>query len=243
VKSTGTACHSWDSRQVTYDVDGKAIPSKDYEPISEMIWNLIEEAMEYSDQNCTSIPASVSLWDYLMEKANELFPEAERSKSKEHFRHEAEMWGAFVGSSVKRQSLKHFWMEKCLEGENPFVSGTYQKVLQQIATPALKQADLKLNTQVVRVDSDALEHAVLVETADGATAQYDQVVLTTPLGWLKRNKDQAFVPPLPAKLRNAIENISYGTLDKVRAGIDVFLRLNLTHLKRCILRSPELGGI
>lgn len=28
----------------------------------------------------------------------------------------SDMWGAFVGGNVKRQSLKFFWLEECLEG-------------------------------------------------------------------------------------------------------------------------------
>jgi hypothetical protein len=28
----------------------------------------------------------------------------------------SEMWGAFVGSPISRQSLKFFWLEECIEG-------------------------------------------------------------------------------------------------------------------------------
>jgi hypothetical protein len=38
--------------------------------------------------------------------------------------------------------------------------------------------------------------------------------VTAPLGWLKINKD-AFDPPLPDRLNQAIENIGYGCLEKV----------------------------
>ncbi|KAK0310734.1 hypothetical protein LTR01_003889 [Friedmanniomyces endolithicus] len=44
--------------------------------------------------------------------------------------------------------------------------------------------------------------------------EFDEVVVTAPLGWLKRNKE-AFRPALPARLSQAICNIGYGTLDKV----------------------------
>lgn len=28
----------------------------------------------------------------------------------------AQMWGAFVGDPIARQSLKFFWLEECIEG-------------------------------------------------------------------------------------------------------------------------------
>jgi len=40
------------------------------------------------------------------------------------------------------------------------------------------------------------------------------VVVTCPLGWLKRNKG-AFTPKLPPRLLDAIDNISYGRLEKI----------------------------
>ena len=40
------------------------------------------------------------------------------------------------------------------------------------------------------------------------------MVMTAPLGWLQKNK-QTFYPPLPSRLSQAIDNIGYGTLEKV----------------------------
>lgn len=44
--------------------------------------------------------------------------------------------------------------------------------------------------------------------------QFDEVVVTSPLGWLKRNLE-AFDPALPARLSQAIQSIGYGCLEKV----------------------------
>ncbi|KAL9625894.1 MAG: hypothetical protein Q9204_007755, partial [Flavoplaca sp. TL-2023a] len=38
--------------------------------------------------------------------------------------------------------------------------------------------------------------------------------MTAPLGWLKHNTN-AFQPPLPPRLQTAIQNVSYGALEKV----------------------------
>jgi hypothetical protein len=53
-----------------------------------------------------------------------------------------------------------------------------------------------------------------VKTTDGQVLEFDEVVVTCPLGWLKRNP-QAFFPPLPDRLSKAIQNIGYGCLEKV----------------------------
>jgi len=43
---------------------------------------------------------------------------------------------------------------------------------------------------------------------------FDEVIMTAPLGWLKLHQE-AFTPPLPLKITNAINHISYGRLEKV----------------------------
>jgi hypothetical protein len=57
---------------------------------------------------------------------------------------------------------------------------------------------------------------VTVVTGDGNRQVFDGVVMTTPLGWLKRNK-AAFMPGLGRRLLNAIDSISVGHLEKVSA--------------------------
>jgi len=62
--------------------------------------------------------------------------------------------------------------------------------------------------------TDSENPKTLLRTICGSTQVFDEVVITAPLGWLKRNKS-AFVPPLPARISQAIDNISYGRLEKV----------------------------
>jgi hypothetical protein len=57
---------------------------------------------------------------------------------------------------------------------------------------------------------------VNVVTDDGRRQTFDGVVMTTPLGWLKRNKE-GFTPSLDRRLLDAIDSISVGHLEKVSA--------------------------
>jgi hypothetical protein len=223
-KETGTLTSSWDGRQAVFDETGHLLPDKDTAEYGELVWSVIEQAMEYSNEHTATIPASKSLMDFFEEKSKELFPSElegesanpETLRKRKQFLGLAEMWGAFVGSPIERQSLKFFWLEECIDGENLFVAETYHKVLARIAEPALKGADIKYEHKVTKTVSIGSEEELRVELelADGGKMEFDEVVMTAPLGWLKRNKS-AFEPELPGRLCQAIDAIGYGHLDKV----------------------------
>lgn len=48
----------------------------------------------------------------------------------------------------------------------------------------------------------------------GGQFQFDEIVMTAPLGWLQKHQD-AFVPAIPERLTKAINSIGYGCLEKV----------------------------
>jgi len=101
---------------------------------------------------------------------------------------------------------------------NCFVSSTYQKILEFVSKAALKYANVRFKQPVVGIEAEPrgnkADHQVILSTADGQKYEFDEVVVTCPLGWLKRNKS-AFAPDLPPRLIRAINNISYGRLEKV----------------------------
>ncbi|OAX78303.1 hypothetical protein ACJ72_07390, partial [Emergomyces africanus] len=99
-----------------------------------------------------------------------------------------------------------------------FVASTYKKIIATVAAPALKRAEIHLNEPVVKIEAQprvsGTNHEVRVTTSTGTQFVFDELVTTFPLGWLKQNKS-AFQPALPPILSNAIDNISYGQLEKV----------------------------
>ncbi|KAH0537688.1 hypothetical protein FGG08_005553 [Glutinoglossum americanum] len=146
----------------------------------------------------------------------------------------AQSWGAFIGDPVDRQSLKFFWMEECCDGgkRNEFPSQIQHKpliaddrkqktfslppILDCVAKLPLLAADVQLSKRVTDIESQNNSNGerVVVTTEDGETQIFDEIVMTTPLGWLKRNKE-AFTPPISPRLTKAIDSISYGHLEKV----------------------------
>lgn len=80
----------------------------------------------------------------------------------------------------------------------------------------LDKADISLNTIVKSIAyREGAEGKVALDLHNGTREEFDDVVVTAPLGWLQKNKTKAFDPPLPASLAAAIDAISYGCLEKV----------------------------
>lgn len=240
---------NWDGRQSVFDHLGKHITDKDAADNTEHVWSIIEQAMKLSNEDSANIPSEKSLYDFFKEQVLNLFPtKTEESDDRvmngkqKTILQMAEMWGAFVGSPIQRQSLKFFWLEECIDGENLFVAGTYEKVLAKIAEPALK-ATIKLEQVVKKIVSNGEgdNPRIVVKTEGEHDEVFDEVVMTAPLGWLKRNMG-AFVPELPRRLQEGIEAISYGHLDKVRS-LQHSLSSSFTDATRCTSTFQQPSGM
>lgn len=98
-----------------------------------------------------------------------------------------------------------------------FVASNYSAILERISRPALERASIKLATKVVAIEAPTErlpDHPILVVTEDGARLEFDEVVMTTPLGWLQNHLDR-FKPPLPQRLESAIHHLKLSQLEKV----------------------------
>lgn len=104
--------------------------------------------------------------------------------------------------------------------ENLFVANTYRAILARIARTALAKAEIRLSTKATsfHYNQSQPQNPQVTITTTGLTTRntetFDEVIVTAPLGWLKRNL-ATFHPPLPPRLTTAIANVSYGRLEKV----------------------------
>ncbi len=98
--------------------------------------------------------------------------------------------------------------------ENLFCASTYRNILDRIAKPALENAVIRLGDQVNYVKTSRHFNKVYSTMGPQNGSTFDEVIVTTPLGWLQKHKD-IFDPPLPERLSQAIDAIGYGTLEKV----------------------------
>ena len=95
------------------------------------------------------------------------------------------------------------------------MASTHKKVLARVAEKALKNAEIHLSTKVVAIEchNEEADPRIVIKT-DGGMFESDEVVVTVPLGCLKRNT-LIFSPALPAPIVRAIQNTSYSRLEKV----------------------------
>jgi hypothetical protein len=215
-----------------FDQNGYPLSPQKATEFFDIVWAIISEAFKYSNENCASIPPELSLRDFFEEKMKERGLEGEERKLVMQI---GEMWGAFIGDPWERQSLKYFWLEECLDGgesislqsillnhtnsqtENFFVASNHSAILRAVAKTALTKAKIHFNTKVIGINSTAgtpTSPKVSITTEDNQTFVFDELILTVPLGCLKR-KSPTFTPQLPSPLVRAIENTSYSSLEKV----------------------------
>ncbi|KAL2118592.1 hypothetical protein VTJ04DRAFT_8252 [Mycothermus thermophilus] len=229
VRETKTKTGDWDAHSYVFDEDGNLLPKEEGEKFSTMMWDIIQDAFEYSNKFGHEIDPEESLLDFFRRNVAVRIPDGEEGceRKRRILLQMAELWGNFVGSPLSTQSLKFFWLEECIEGENLFCAGTYNKVLEKVAQPAIDGADIHYQTRVAGIHGKSIGRTgtVKVTTTDGRVFEFDELVVTCPLGWLKQNP-QAFSPPLPDRLSKAIQNIGYGNLEKVYLSFPTAFWLN-----------------
>ncbi|KAJ5174491.1 uncharacterized protein N7482_000368 [Penicillium canariense] len=215
-EATQTVTYDPEGRNISISRDGNLIDEETAAKAAEFMWATIEEAFQYSNQHGDTIPPERSLYDFFQEKLEQTqFSQEEKQICLDS----CKFWGTYVGDPIERQSLKFFYLEECIDGNNYFVASTYKRILEHVSKTALSQADIRFQQPVVSIyapprDGEHAQHQVTVSTATGERYSFDEVVITCPLGWLKRNTG-AFSPALPGRLLEAITSISYGRLEKV----------------------------
>ena len=134
--------HTFEQSCPVIDPDGQMLPQSEADQLQDSLWQLIDQATEHSKEHKAVIPSGKSLYDYGVERADEIFgpsapveytsddsgkPAASRMESgrirwkgheqrKELFLSMLHMWGSFIGTCVTRQSLKFFLLEEPVEG-------------------------------------------------------------------------------------------------------------------------------
>jgi polyamine oxidase len=108
------------------------------------------------------------------------------------------------------QSLRWMWSEVEYDGDyfGDVPDGGYRRLAQAMAAGV----DLRLDADVAEVAQSA--GGVRVRTADGTSEAGSHVVVTVPLGVLKRGAPR-FSPPLPPDRREVIERLGFGRYEKV----------------------------
>ncbi|KXX81533.1 Protein FLOWERING LOCUS D [Madurella mycetomatis] len=206
---TDTPLHHWNNKQLIYDSSGNPLSDDLADKLSTLVWDIIELAFKFSEEahiknKGDDIPSRNSLYDFVKQKAMEMMPE---EKERGLLLQVSEMFGAYVGVPIWKQSLRFSWMEECCGGEEMFVESTYSAILQRAAKPALEGATIRLGTLVTSVETNERRtpgQKVVIGTEAGETLTFDEV-----------HHLEVFSPPLPSRLSSAVDSLSLSQLEKV----------------------------
>ncbi|KAI1498967.1 hypothetical protein F5X99DRAFT_391647 [Biscogniauxia marginata] len=215
---TNTPLHHWNSKQLIYDSSGIPLPDDKADRLSTLLWEIIDEACKASEaakekDGGKSIPCEDSLYDFVKRRAAE---KLDSEDERQILAQMSEMWGAYIGEPVWKQSLRFAWMEECCGGAELFVASNYSAILDKISEAPRKQAEIILNARIISVASldKPNDQKVVLTTGSGNEYTFDEVVMTTPLGWLQKHLD-CFKPALPSRLSSAINSLKLSQLEKV----------------------------
>ncbi|MCJ1306777.1 hypothetical protein MMC25_000420 [Agyrium rufum] len=211
-KETGSIAVDTGEAGCAYDENGKLLDDERTEMLNGVFWGTVADAFKYSNES-SDIPTTKSLKNYFIDKLHEKdIPDEDARMALQM----SSMWGGYIGESWEKQSLKFFWLEESIDGGNLFLASSYQKIVQRIARAALAKATILFNTKVKTVDTDQnIDGTPCVKVLTSKENHtFDEVLVTVPLGCLKRDTI-AFSPPLSPRSQRAIRNIGYGRLEKV----------------------------
>ncbi|KAK0744892.1 putative flavin-containing amine oxidase [Apiosordaria backusii] len=197
------------------DSKGKWLDREVARQLYEEVWRILEKATDKSRDEKASLSDTAKMMDFFRREVRDGCSGAESPDNYKALITEiVEMWGAFMGDECERQSLKNLWLEAGLEGDNLFMASTFQNIITGLFAPVQSKIDLHLNCEVTRISNNTIANGIEVKAANGFRDIFDDIIVTAPLGWLKRN-ESAFSPPPPPELSTAIRSLGYGNLDKV----------------------------
>ncbi|XXH00529.1 hypothetical protein Hte_006877 [Hypoxylon texense] len=242
-KKTGSTTAACGATYSICDSNGDWLPGDFAQNLFEQAAEILDLAMEKSCKEHSSLPDDANMIDFFGE---ELFRSCELAlftpQGAASLRHIVEISSFCMRSDCERQSLKNLWLGDDLEGDDLFVASTYSDILAGLRSAIDTKATLRLQCEVTRVSNNRFS-SVDVEAADGFRGRFDNVIVTAPLGWLKRNQ-HVFSPPLAPGVSSAIQALGYGNLEKI------FIRFpkafwddaDAASTDRFLFRSPEYAA-
>jgi hypothetical protein len=119
-------------KNLTITAKGELIDTTESDAIQTEFWDTVAFGCEFSKRYSEWISPQTSFYDFCERKASLIYNKstATGKRSYERFMALSEMWGAFVGSDVRMQSLKFFFLEELLDGrERSEIMATWAPLL------------------------------------------------------------------------------------------------------------------
>ncbi|XP_037127620.1 peroxisomal N(1)-acetyl-spermine/spermidine oxidase [Syngnathus acus] len=204
---------------------GRKLSPEDVYPSVEMFKELLDECTEFQ------------------EKGGEPWPSVGQFIRAEVLQRSAEKWEADKAGSLQRCMFSTMMkVECCVSGTHSLddlglgANGLYKTTLGLDCTfprgyeglvrklmSEFPAGVVSYNTPVRRIhwnNSDKSDAHVNVECVDGKMVAADHVIVTVPLGYLKKHYTSLFHPPLPLHKIHSIQRLGFGTNNKIFVEFD-----------------------
>jgi predicted NAD/FAD-dependent oxidoreductase len=180
------------NKYLTFDRNGNPIPNAIVQNFHKKFQEHLKQAKQLAFRSKQDIPLSTALLSIMNHKR---FTELELDL----FKKELFSFESYIGASYESLSARYWDQEEKWPGNNCFLTSSYQPILEILTN----NIPIQLNTIVTKVNmyKDNIE-----VVADKAVFYADAVIITIPLGVLKKN-DVEFNPPLPNYKQDAIQRL------------------------------------
>ncbi|XP_029305563.1 peroxisomal N(1)-acetyl-spermine/spermidine oxidase [Cottoperca gobio] len=124
--------------------------------------------------------------------------------------------------SMDQVGLGAFGLYKTLPGLDCTFPGGYEDLVQNLISE-LPSGSVTYNRPVRCVhwnNTEKRENPVMIECDDGESITADHVIVTVPLGYLKKHHSTLFRPPLPLHKLHSVQRLGFGTNNKIFVEFD-----------------------
>lgn len=189
-----------------------------------------QEAVEYSKRHRDAVRPETSLKDFIIDRIenDQDCQNKMDANDRRMLLQMCDFYSSFSAAPFELQSLKYYFLEANMPGEQPMVIGGYDTILRCVAGDYPTRTSInvldyvKLNSVVKNIDYS--DKVVKVTLTNGTIHTADHVIITVPLGVLKasisKSRDTtgtiSFTPSLPKYTHiGPITRLGFGTLDKI----------------------------
>lgn len=187
------------------------------------IGQIMEECEEFATKkNVEGIEFPESLEDFLIDKFQTFIDDLENDTEKSQARQILDWHKRFQIIDNSCFSLKEIsakdWGNYSFNGESCQthinVFGGMEKVVDCLGKVHMENISLNKFVDLIYWKSEENQE-IMIECQDGSNYSTKYLICTLPLGVLKVNHQNLFVPPLPKCQQEAIDAIGYGTINKI----------------------------
>lgn len=158
-------------------------------------------------------PTLISVYEFISKNWTKLFNDVEGENEKAIVKSVIE-WQSYFATNWETTAIGSMAVDREFEGDQLLIGkGGYSRILNRYLQNHQLADRIHLNAIVNRIERSP-DGPCKVSTQDGREYFADIVVVTVPLGVLKRGSI-TFVPPLPDPKLDAIRRLGFGVYDKI----------------------------